>query len=171
MSLRLTTRCCLALLCLLGMAAQAAPPALPDQFGNEDSLGNYPGESVLAIVVNVRKLRWVGKWEAALRKEMPGLLSIRVADITDQPPPEQDKIVELLQKRVPPNVPILIDMSNTWATTYELDTDEPCLLLFDADHNVVAQFRGRPKGKLKDEVQTALGQYFTNDTAEPEPAS
>jgi len=84
----------------------------------------------------------------------------KVADITDKPPPTHEKVVGLLQKRVPPEVPVLIDMDNSWATTYELDTKEPCLLLFDADHQLVAEFRGRPKGKLVEEVIAALDNYF-----------
>ena len=148
------------LLIALLSTAHAAPPALPDQFGNSDSLANYDGTAVLAIVVNVRKLRWVGKWEEALRPTLPELVSIRVADITDKPPPTHEKVVGLLQKRVPPEVPVLIDMDNSWATTYELDTKEPCLLLFDADHQLVAEFRGRPKGKLVEEVIAALDNYF-----------
>lgn len=148
------------LITLLLSAANAAPPELPDQFGNSDSLTAYEGTPLLAIVVNVRKLRWVGKWEEALRKETPALVSIRIADITDEPSPSQDKVVELLEKRVPPNVPVLIDMDNTWAETYGLDTTEPCLLLFDHEQNIVAQFRGRPKGALVSDVQNAIAPYF-----------
>lgn len=162
----MTFRCLLVWLCLFGLTAQAAPPPLPDQFGNTDSLGNYAGKPVLAIVVNVRKLRWVGRWEESLRATLPGLVSVRVADITDEPPPEQEKVVELLQKRVPPEVSVLIDMDNTWASTYELDTKEPCLVLFDANQNIVARFRGRPKGKLVDEVLDTLNDYFAEDGLE-----
>lgn len=140
--------------------AAATPPPLTDQYGDTDALNNYKNAPVLAIVVNVRKLRWVGRWEESLRSSLPNLESIRIADITDEPPPTVEKVIDLLQTRVPPGVPVLIDMDNSWANTYSLDTNEPCLLLFDADQQLVSVFRGRPKGALLEEVLNALADYF-----------
>lgn len=140
--------------------AIAEPPALPDQFGNTGGLNDFSGKPVLAIVSSRRKLRWIGEWEKALRPEIPQLNSIRIADITDQPRPNTDKVAEILRQRAPDTVSILIDLQNHWATAYELDTSEPCLILFDSDHKVVTKFRGRPKGELVNEVMTALRDYF-----------
>jgi len=153
------------LLFFLGLGAPSslaavAPPALPDQFGESHSLHDFAGKPVLAIVASRRKLRWIGKWEEALRPELPQLNSIRIADITDEPRPAETKVAELLQQRAPANISILIDLQNHWATTYELDTGEPCLVLFDSEHKVVAKFRGRPKGELVNEVLRVLREYF-----------
>lgn len=152
------------LLCLAFMSfpclASAVPPALPDQFGINHELSEFSGQPVLVIVASRRKLRWIGKWEEALRPELPQLNSIRIADINDDPRPELSQVAGLLQKRAPADVSILIDLQNHWATEYELDTKEPCLILFDKEHKVVTRFRGRPKGKLVNEVMLVLREYF-----------
>jgi hypothetical protein len=137
-----------------------APPMLQDQYGQNGGLGDYTGEAVLAIVATPRKLRWIGQWEATIRAEMPGLMSIRIADVTDRPTPNYKKVADILRKRVPEDVSVLIDLQNQWANNYILETSEPCLVLFDSDHNVVAKFRGRPKGKLVDDVIDTLRDYF-----------
>ena len=162
---RLFARLMICLLLCLGSAvatslAAVAPPALPDQFGASHSLHDFAGKPVLAIVASRRKLRWIGKWEEALRPELPQLNSIRIADITDEPRPAVSKVAELLQQRAPANVSILIDLQNHWASAYELDTGEPCLVLFDSEHKVVAKFRGRPKGERVNEVMSVLREYF-----------
>ena len=141
------------------------PPMLQDQYGVSSGLASYPGEAVLAIVVSGRKLRWVGRWEETIRVELPEITSLRVADITDKPRPEEAQVAETLRKRAPANVSILINLQNHWATLYQLDTREPCLVLFDREHNVVAQFRGRPNDELADEVLTALREYFPSSQA------
>jgi len=140
--------------------AAAVPPALADQYGVTSGLDNYANRPVLVIVASGRKLRWIGQWEKAIRAKVPELVSLRVADITDDPKPAETEVAALLRERAPPGISILIDMQNTWAVTYKLDTREPCLLLLDGEHNVVAQFRGRPKGPLVDEVAEALRSYF-----------
>jgi hypothetical protein len=141
-------------------AAAATPSALQDQYGSNGSLSDFAGQPVLAIVTSRRKLPWIGRWEKTIRPELPQLNSIRIADITDEPRPTEARVAEMLRKRAPENVSILIDLQNQWASIYELDTTEPCLVLFDSDHKVVAKFRGRPKGELVNEVMTALRNYF-----------
>jgi hypothetical protein len=155
-----------AIICMLiawsaiNSAGAATPPALQDQFGISGSLSDFVGQPVLAIVASRRKLPWMGRWEKTIRPELPQLNSIRIADITDEPRPTEARVAEMLRKRAPENVSILIDLQNQWASIYELDTTEPCLVLFDSDHKVVAKFRGRPKGELVNEVMTALRTYF-----------
>lgn len=107
---------------LFATAAASAepPPVLQDQFGNSGSLNDYSGQAILAITASSRKLRWIGRWERTLRAELPELVSIRIADITDEPRPAEAKVAEMLRKRVPENVSILIDLQNNWASTYEL---------------------------------------------------
>ncbi len=141
-------------------AGAASPSALQDQYGINGSLSDFTGQPVLAIITSRRKLPWMGRWEKAIRPELPQLNSIRIADITDKPQPTEARIAEMLRKRAPENVSILIDLQNQWASIYELDTTEPCLVLFNSDHKVVAKFRGRPKGELMNEVMTALRSYF-----------
>ena len=142
------------------LADTVAPPPLQDQFGSSGSLNDFAGQPVLIIVASRRKLPWIGRWEKTIRPELPQLNSIRIADITDEPRPTEARVAEMLRKRAPENVSILIDLQNQWASIYELDTTEPCLLLFDSDHKVVAKFRGRPKGELVNEVMTALRNFF-----------
>ncbi len=135
-------------------------PALPDQYGSPVELSDFSDQAVLAIVVSTRKLVWIRRWEAAIRAELPGLVSIRVADVSDQPPPSYADVADVLRKRAPEGVSVLIDMQNHWAKNYDLDTSETCLVLFDSNHDVVAKFRGRPKGELVEEVMDALRAYF-----------
>jgi hypothetical protein len=66
----------------------------------------------------------------------------------------------MLQRRAPENASILIDLNNSWASHFELDTAEPCLLLLNSQHEIVARFRGRPKKKLVEDVLTASQEYF-----------
>ena len=141
-------------------AESEPPPMLQDQYGQNSGLGDYSGAAVLAIVTTPRKLRWIGKWEAAIRADIPELRSIRIADVTDQPTPEYQKVADILRQRVPENISVLIDIENHWAGYYSLDTNEPCLVLLDSNHSVVAKFRGRPKGELVDDVINALRDYF-----------
>jgi hypothetical protein len=61
---------------------------------------------------------------------------------------------------VPEDISVLIDLKSYWAGYYSLDTNEPCLVLLDSDHSVVAKFRGRPKGELVNDVINALRDYF-----------
>lgn len=152
--------CIIACLLAVTAAVAAAPPALPDQFGGSASLNDYAGRPVLVIVASGRKLRWIGQWEKTLRAKVPELVSLRVADISDDPKPAETEVAAVLRERAPPGISILIDMQNQWATTFQLDTREPCLLLFDGEHKVVAQFRGRPRDPLFTEVVTALRVQF-----------
>jgi hypothetical protein len=142
------------------LPAWGAPAALPDQNGSLLSLADYPGEALLVIVVSGRKLRHIKKWEQTLRSDFPDLVSLRVADITDDPRPTAEQVADKLRKRAPADVSVLIDLDNTWATEYQLDTTEPCLLLFDSDHAVVAQFRGRANRDNSAAVIASLQAYF-----------
>ena len=155
------------LLAMLPLAGQAAPPALEDQLGRSVSLDDYQGQAVLAIVVSGRKLRHIQRWEEALRAEQPALQSIRVADIQDTPRPDLAQVAAKLQKRVPPEASVLIDLDNQWAQAYKLDTNEPCLLLFSPDHELVAEFRGRANKQRLAEVLAAIAPYFPTPTAVP----
>lgn len=151
-------------------SALAQPAALPDQHGEMVSLSSYqsqyPDQAILAIVVNGRKLRLVKGWEEGLRASYPQLVSMRVADIKDEPRPSQEQVAEKLRKRAPEGVSILIDLENRWATEYSLDTNEPCLLLFAGDGTLVAQFRGRASKAHLGEVNAALAEWLQSPVSE-----
>jgi hypothetical protein len=129
---------------------------LADQYGESGGLEDYAGQPVLVIVASGRKLRHIKGWEKGLRKDYPQLLSLRIADITDEPRPTYEQVAKKLLKRVPEDVSIIIDLDNLWATEYGLDTDEACLLLFDAHGKVMAQFRGRANNARLAEVSAAI---------------
>ena len=153
-----------ALLACVSLAIQAAPPAMPDQFGKELGLQNYSGQALLVIVVSARKARHIERWEQALRKKYPHLLSVRVADVSSEPKPDFEQVAKKLRTKAPKDVSILIDMDNRWALEYELNTDEPCLLIFSPEHEITAQFRGRAKSAQIEAVVTALQPYFDQQT-------
>jgi len=150
----------LAALCLLagppGATAGNAPPALPAHGGGTVALDDYARAPVLVIVVNARRLRHVQRWEESLRAELPDLQSMRIADVGQEPKPALTDVVRKLAKRVPPEVSIAIDLDNVWADRFGLDTREPCLLLFDADRQLVASWRGRARGAVVDEVLSGI---------------
>ena len=129
---------------------------LADQYGKSSGLEEYAGQPVLVIVASGRKLRHVKGWEEGLRKDYPQLLSLRIADITDTPRPTYEQVAKKLLKRAPEGISIIIDLENLWATEYGLDTDEACLLLFDVNGKVMAQFRGRANSTRLAEVSAAL---------------
>jgi len=145
---------------LLPVLSYAAAPDLIDQYGESYAINGE--DSVLVIVATPKKLRWVGKWEERLRKELPELNSYRVTAALDTPPPGYEAIAENLRKRVPKDVSIAIDTEGVWASKYDLDISEPCLLLLDADRQLVKQYRGRPKGELLKTVRAELQPYFPN---------
>jgi hypothetical protein len=153
---------------LFAIGAWAQPPALADQYGNNGSLNDYSGQAVLAIIASGRKLRQIKGWEEGLRKDYPQLVSLRVADVTDEPRPTYDQVAAKLRKRAPEGVSIIIDLDNQWATEYALDTSEPCLLLFDAQGNVMAQFRGRANKTRLAEVSAALARVAPDTVASTE---
>ena len=151
----------IALLCLgLAQANAASPAPLPDQFGKPISLDDFAGDPVLVIVTSERQLSLIQRWEKALRKPVPQLISMRVANLTSEPKPTIEQVAKKLQKHAPPGGRVAIDQDNHWATDYQLDTKEPCVLLFDERHQLVATFRGKPRKQLTEEVVTALAPYF-----------
>jgi peroxiredoxin len=155
--------------CLLlagSLLAQAAPGPLPDQNNKTISLADYRNQPVVVIVVSGRKLRHVKKWEEGLRAVYPELTTVRIADINDEPRPTQEQVADKLRKRAPADVSIMIDLNNIWANEYQLDTSEPCLLLFDDTGQLVAEFRGRANQTRLAEVTAALTPLLTGSAAD-----
>lgn len=127
--------------CLAADAGIEAP--LRDQFGNTDSLLAHRGAVVLVVVVSVRRLATIQRWAEALVSRYPRLHLLSVADMPAEGPVDIDRVAATLQKRVPANVPVLIDIERRWAGSYDLDTAAPNLLVFDQSGNLAARLRGR----------------------------
>ncbi|MSR09204.1 MAG: hypothetical protein EXR82_06690 [Gammaproteobacteria bacterium] len=153
-----------ALLVLLGLLApglaqaQAQDPGVlaaaefSDQFGTVDSLARRAGAPVVAMVVGIKALPMIEKWERDLTKRVPGLRFLNVVDLPSDVPVDLERTAATLRKRVPAEVSVLMDPERQWATAFALDTALPNLLLFDARGQLVARFRGRWTAAVAEEV-------------------
>lgn len=154
----------LALLVLspLWATAQAPDPSriaqleFRDQYGSVDSLARRSGAPVVVVVVSVRRLTLIEKWERDLSERVPGIRFMNVADLPVDVPVDLERTAETLRKRVPPGVNVLMDPAREWATTFELDTELPNLLVFDAAGQLTARFRGRWTAALAGELAAAI---------------
>ena len=167
---RLTLILLLVLGSALSHAETAIPPELTDQYGKPYSYESMSGQPLLLIIADARKLRWIGSWEKKLRRKLPELRSYRVSGVLKTPTPTVDEVAKVLRRWVPENVPIAIDINNYWATRFMLDIDQPCLVLLNANGEVVAKWRGRPKKALLREVLETLQPYFDTPTANTTPS-
>lgn len=156
-------RACLILLALLGpMVAvpqgtdRLAKLEFRDQYGNVDSLARWSGSPVVVMVVSVRRLAMIEKWERDLSERVPGIRFRNVADLPVDVPVDLDRTAMTLRKRVPPGVHVLMDPAREWATTFALDTELPNLLVFDATGLLTARYRGRWTATLAAEVAAAI---------------
>ena len=129
---------------------------LRDQYGNVDSLARHGGTPLVAVVVSVKRLAMIEKWERDLTDRVPGIRFLNVADLPTDVPVDLDRTALTLQKKVPPGVPVLMDPERAWAKTFALDTALPNLLVFDAAGRLTARFRGRWTAALAAEVAAAI---------------
>jgi hypothetical protein len=125
---------------------------LPDQWGGQDSLGAHRGNPVVVVVVDARRLGTVQRWAKDLLTRFPKLHLLTVADVNEQQPTSIEQVADVLERRVPKEVAVLIDLQRLWARQLALDTGAPNLILVDAQGDLVAQFRGRWKKDLATEV-------------------
>ncbi len=144
------------------MLASAGPGALdnvelPDQHGGRDSLAAHRGSEVVVLVVDARRLGTVRRWEQDLLTRFPELQVLTVADVNEQRPQSLERVAEVLNRRVPAEVNVLIDMERRWAHALELDTSAPNLIVFAPDGSLLAQFRGRWSPELAAEVGKVVG--------------
>lgn len=145
-----------------GAETSAATPAMErlaglefrDQHGQVDSLARRRGAPVVAVVVAVRRLAMIEQWERDLTARVPGIRFINVADLPEGA--SLDRTANMLRKRVPPDVNVLLDPTREWAVAYALDTAAPNLLVFDATGQLVARFRGRWTSELAAQVAGAV---------------
>ncbi|MDH5255251.1 MAG: hypothetical protein OEW72_04975 [Gammaproteobacteria bacterium] len=137
-------------------ASRIAQREFRDQYGNLDSLARRGGAPVVVVVVSVRRLAMIEKWERDLSERVPGIRFLNVADLPADVPVDLERTAQTIRKRVPPAVNVLMDPSREWATTFALDTELPNLLVFDAGSQLIARFRGRWTAALAGEVAAAM---------------
>jgi hypothetical protein len=137
-------------------ASRIAQREFRDQYGNVDSLARWGGAPVVVVVVSVRRLAMIEKWERDLSERVPGIRFLNVADLPADVPVDLERTAQTIRKRVPPAVNVLMDPSREWATTFALDTELPNLLVFDAGSRLIARFRGRWTATLAGEVAAAM---------------
>lgn len=136
-------------------ASRIAPLELRDQYGNTDSLARRSGAPVVAVIVSIRRLPMIERWERDLAARVPGIGFLNVADLPADETVDLERTAATLRRRVPPGVNVLLDPDRAWATAFALDTDLPNLLVFDAAGRLTARFRGRWSVALADAVVAA----------------
>ena len=129
---------------------------LRDQYGHEACLADHRGKIVVVMVVTANRLRNIRPWEEELRQHFEEIDFLRITDVPEESPASYQQIAEKLMERVPEGVSVLIDLDRLWATTLELDTERPNLLLIDADGNLIGGFRGKHSPELAREIVEAL---------------
>lgn len=96
----------------------------------------------VAIVVSAKRLRRLKAWEQAIRAINADLPLVRVADIPRTAPTEYESVAEKLRKRLPPDLPVLIDLDGVWASAYGLDVNVPNVLIFDGTGALLSSHAG-----------------------------
>lgn len=121
--------------------------ALRDQYGRSDAAGAKLGRPRVVFVVSASRLRRVKDWQRELDRRLDGVGFLRVADVPsepNQPRPRFEDVAAKLRKRVPEDVPVLIDIERRFERELDLDTREVNVLLFDASGRLAGRVRGRP---------------------------
>jgi hypothetical protein len=137
----------------------AAAALLRDQHGRTDSVAAHLGKPLAVFVVSARRLRRLKDWQRELDRRIEGVEFLRVADVPPergQPPPSFEEVAAALRKRVPEDVPVLVDLERRFARELDLDTREVNVLLLDATGGSVARLRGRPTPETLDQAATLL---------------
>jgi len=150
--------------------ALAVPDSLPDQDGNPVGLDNYKNEPVLVYVAKLHKVSESGDWEKALVKSYPKLKYIIVAEIGKDSDSGEKTIEDILRTVLPKKVDVAIDMQNEWAREYKLDLSSLSMLLFNADHELAAQFQGQINDELLTKVEAELAKLFPAAPVNAQPA-
>lgn len=135
---------------------------LRDQFGVPGSLADNSGALQVVIVVSAKRLRRIKPWERALRQQFGDLPVLRVADVPRTSPTTHEQVASKLLRRLPPDLPVLIDLEGRWADRHGLDTSVPNLLLFAGDGRLIAREAGMFSeagfAAFAGRVETALGE-------------
>jgi hypothetical protein len=149
------------LVALLGAGARAEVAVLDllDQFGSPGGLNGEGATLQVAIVVSAKRLRRIKPWERALRERDPVVPLVRVADVPTTTPTEYDQVAAKLRKRLPEDVRVLVDLEGRWASTFELDTSVPNLLVFDGGGTLLARHQGMYSKALFDAFYADLESF------------
>jgi hypothetical protein len=134
---------------------------LLDQHGKADSLGAHRGRRVIALIAQARRLRHLKGWEVQIREalEDPEAVDfLRVADVRPGRGTTRERVLAKLDGRVPPEVSILIDLEGAWREGFGLDTQEPNVLLFDAQGRLVHRFLGRVSRRAAAQVAARVAE-------------
>ena len=84
-----------------------------------------------------------------------------IGDIDSSSEFVRHRVEGVLKRHVPKGVSVYIDPENTWQKEYKLNLDDPNVLIFDADHNLVKTFRGKPDDEaLLEGVIAEAEKYF-----------
>jgi|GEM_PF-1715798 len=146
-------------------SAFAVPAELMDQDSKKGGLQDFSGQPVIVFVTSLTTMAYLGKWEEAIRSKLPDINTMDIGDIDTSSKFILSELSKELEKHVPSGVRIYLDSQNIWAKEYNLNVGEPCVLIFNADHQLVEKFRGYPKGDLLDQVVGAAGKYFPQKAA------
>ena len=147
------------LLLFLAAPAMAVDPAslsLVDQYGQPGGLSTDRDGLQVAIVVSAKRLRRLKPWEQAIREIDADVPLVRVADVPRTAPTEFDTVAEKLQKRLPPEVNVLIDLDGIWASAFELDPDVPNVLVFDGAGTLLSVHSGMFRKSFTEDLQADL---------------
>jgi hypothetical protein len=123
-------------------AAEPAALTLMDQFGQRGGLADDVDGLQVVIVVSAKRLRRIKPWEEAIRQIDADVPVIRVADVPRSPPAEYDAVADKFRKRLPKDLPVLIDLNGVWAESLGLDTDVPNVLIFDGSGTLLGRHAG-----------------------------
>ena len=129
---------------------------LEDQFGNHADLTDHAGQVQLAIVVSAKRLRRIKPWEKAIRSEFEAVPVVRVADVPGASSADHADVADKLRRRLPEDVPVLIDLDGVWAGHFDLNVTHPSLLLFDAQGRLVGRYEGMFKQALYEPLRLQL---------------
>jgi hypothetical protein len=115
---------------------------LRDQNGDPDTLAAHRGRVVVVMVVDAKRLRNLRPWARELRERFDEIETMLIAEVPADPPTTYERVVGKLSERIPDDVSVLIDMERLWATTLDLETSRPNLLLVDRNGSLVASYFG-----------------------------
>ncbi len=146
--------------------------ALKDQFGETAGLAAGGGDALqIAIVVSAKRLRRIKPWEQAIRRIDKAVPVIRVADIPRTAPTEYEVVAAKLKKRLPEDLPVLIDLAGVWMTAFDLDTSVPNVLIFDASGALLARHSGMYRANrfaaLEADLRTLAGDAAHSSAQSP----
>ena len=144
----------------VSMAVFAVPAELMDQDGKKGGLQDFSGKPVVVFVTSLTEMAELGKWEEAIRPKFSSINTMDIGDVNTSSKFILNELNKELKKHVPSGVRIYVDTQNIWAKEYSLDLFSPCVLIFNADHKMVAKFTGNPKGDVLNDVVAAAAKYF-----------